>query len=1200
MRLKFYLFFTLTVFVLGSFFVVSAQAPEGWKQHAATSFESGDGTADNPYQIATAEQLAYLSVLSGSGYSNFLSAHYRLADNIDLSAYNWEPIGASSSRTHRFVGVFDGNNHSITGLNISYVVNDSPTGLFSIISDGAIVKNLNLTDVDIDVNSANVGALAGASYVSNESSATIYNVNVTGGTITGRAGSLFEYLASTGVGGIIGSVNLQTYIYDCSNAATVSAVAETQTGETTLSYNVGGIIGAAEYDTTVTGCKNTGNISADISVIENITTNVGVAGISGLYGTIKNASNTGNLTVTDNAERTDDLVDVSIGGIANKSSVHNSYNTGDISYSGVTSGMSSSIIGGISGGYEALYKTIVNCVNSGSYTTTNKNITFNAISIMSTHNSYWIESLSGNNALTMTASGSFDTAGNITTAPNSNGSSIANTLDGALNAWVTGNFESETIMPHSWNVSGSTVSHPASVDLPITIVNALDNGVDFFTVTLYSHEGRTLRSLDTSNGTVVLKNLPHGRYNLEIESDSMLTLTTVLEVTDNTPKQYKLITMGTPLIVDGNIIIDSIANLAHISYWVYNGFETYENRTIILNRDLDLSEYDWTPIGYLNPYDNYESGSSRAFMGDFDGNGHTISGINAKSIGTPIGLFGYTEEAKITNLTLESPTLSGYSLAAGALIGASANIVEFDPLIWATEISDVTVLNANIETGANGSIGQLNRRDSNVGGIVGVFAGGIMERCTVESGSVENLYDRVGSAGGIIGITTDYWSDYISSAMDTDIIDSVSFDELTNKAEVHSASYAGGIIGSFTVFDNSFDNTVKNSTNYGNITGYDYVGGILGYSWNMNNNEEYGLHFCENHGNILAVDKADEYTSDNVETNVGGIVGRNTGDILINLCTNNGGVTSDVQGMTRIGGIAGYTVGVVKNCTNNGKVLGIMNIETVSIGGLVGRFDAANYANGFLINNLNTAEVEINQNSQRAVYFLGGLVGYTNNSINSSSRALEIRNNYSHGALTLTNPYHSELEVGFGNLIGVIGYRAVATSNYAIRSQHPAIGLVNHRGGSTIPTVTNNAAFDASTGVLSAYEGAIPNTNNGYDEVYNVGGPIAGTLIDSLNAFVNDPTLSSVAGLFNWKIVVGKNDDQPILNAPTSFFYDITGDSIIDINDILEIIRPENYNKPTHLALNPKADINKDGFIDFLDVASIRNSVNFGSGKIFV
>lgn len=87
-------------------------------------FEGGDGTIDNPWQIATAEQLDLVR--------EDLGAHYILTGDIDLAGYdNWEPIGTFQSLSdapedaevphpdYAFTGTFDGDGHIISNLTVN-------------------------------------------------------------------------------------------------------------------------------------------------------------------------------------------------------------------------------------------------------------------------------------------------------------------------------------------------------------------------------------------------------------------------------------------------------------------------------------------------------------------------------------------------------------------------------------------------------------------------------------------------------------------------------------------------------------------------------------------------------------------------------------------------------------------------------------------------------------------------------------------------------------------------------------------------------------------------------------------------------------------------------------------------------------------------------------------------------------------------
>ena len=82
-----------------------------WIAHAADSLK-GSGTAEDPYQISTPEELAKLAndieVIESSD-------HYKLTADIDLGGYLWVPIGSESSS---FRGLFDGNHHIVRNMKI--------------------------------------------------------------------------------------------------------------------------------------------------------------------------------------------------------------------------------------------------------------------------------------------------------------------------------------------------------------------------------------------------------------------------------------------------------------------------------------------------------------------------------------------------------------------------------------------------------------------------------------------------------------------------------------------------------------------------------------------------------------------------------------------------------------------------------------------------------------------------------------------------------------------------------------------------------------------------------------------------------------------------------------------------------------------------------------------------------------------------
>jgi len=123
---------------------------------------SGNGTADNPYLIASADDLAQMRDNVNANATGWRTAHYRLTADINLKGIdNWTPIGSEGTSANAFQGVFDGRAHSISNLKIDKETRFR-TGLFGNIN-GATVRNVALVNVDIKGQSE-IGGIAGAGF----------------------------------------------------------------------------------------------------------------------------------------------------------------------------------------------------------------------------------------------------------------------------------------------------------------------------------------------------------------------------------------------------------------------------------------------------------------------------------------------------------------------------------------------------------------------------------------------------------------------------------------------------------------------------------------------------------------------------------------------------------------------------------------------------------------------------------------------------------------------------------------------------------------------------------------------------------------------------------------------------------------------------------------------------------------------------
>ena len=192
----------------------------------APGFMSGVGTAENPFVITKAEQLAAISLwvraMDSALMETYNAAHYKLGNNIDLSEYApttslaWKPIGTPS---RSFLGVFDGNSKVISGLTIS-PTSTYDWGLFGYVR-GSKIKNLGIEIIVIN-GISQIGGIAGTlsesavisnCYTTGEITASGVNIGGIAGWI--REGSIVENCYSTvdikgsgsRVGGLVGNIN---------------------------------------------------------------------------------------------------------------------------------------------------------------------------------------------------------------------------------------------------------------------------------------------------------------------------------------------------------------------------------------------------------------------------------------------------------------------------------------------------------------------------------------------------------------------------------------------------------------------------------------------------------------------------------------------------------------------------------------------------------------------------------------------------------------------------------------------------------------------------------------------------------------------------------------------------------------------------------------------------------------------------------
>ncbi|UCD52286.1 MAG: hypothetical protein JSW27_06540 [Phycisphaerales bacterium] len=250
---------------------------------AGQQFGGGRGAADDPYRIATAEQL-----LSIGADPNLLDKHFLLIADIDLSNYRFEqaPIAPNTDpcapffEGDPFTGVLAGNGHVIRHL---HVEGGPFLGLFGSLAPSAVVSGLGLEDCLI-LGQYNVGALTGAQEGTVSgcySTGVILGDFYVGGLIgeiyeAGRLSGSFSTAAVTGIGGDAGGLvggNVGGSIWNCHSSGQTNGGPARAGG--LVGFNRQGIVGH---------CYSTGPVLGDRYVGGLVGTNDGGT-VSGCYST---------------------------------------------------------------------------------------------------------------------------------------------------------------------------------------------------------------------------------------------------------------------------------------------------------------------------------------------------------------------------------------------------------------------------------------------------------------------------------------------------------------------------------------------------------------------------------------------------------------------------------------------------------------------------------------------------------------------------------------------------------------------------------------------------------------------------------------------------------------------------------------------------------------------------------------------------
>ena len=746
----------------------------------------GDGSSSNPFQISNAKELAWFRdwvngtyTVSGSeSATTHLNACAKLTADIDLKDFcyaadasqnleelSWVPIGKNIERNYK--GTFDGNNKTITNLYIN--ATQKFMGLFGC-TDQSTIKNLTFEYANVTNTQDIIGILVGYANTS-----TLQNIKI----------SETCQIRGNYTGGIAGI--LDGNAYNCVNYATVQG-----------KEKVGGLFGSYQKTgNSITACANYGNVTA---------TSQRVGGLVGDFsgGTIQDCANYGNVKGAN-----------SVAGLAGY--VHNGKIQNVFSYGNISATESTHDIG-MAFGYSKYGDTegMVAYYSGAKLTANSQEITVKA---------FGSGNLSEDNATGFTETQL--KSGVVAYLLQQNASSEAKWGQNLAN-----NGDSYPVIGSEHQVYADNLT--LNCKTYKVVKGSLTNNPTSSAIR-YQH-GQTINHHAATNATcteAATKEYWQCQDCQRIYSDSQLTK----ELTDVTDAEHpalghtnnedgycdrcKHYVAVKPSEQNGVYLIAKPCHLAWFRDYV-NGTivdegevagTTHSSASAMLTADIDLKNYchaaedgkellSWLPIG--NSYDRWK--------GNMDGQGHTISHLYIKTAQIYVGLFGYTEDATIQNLTFDYAKVENVSTCTGILAGYAFAYSNSPAHIKGIKTTNNCTVIGQGRTGGIVGDAQINLENcenhssvkgtSDVGGIAGSSTYKNIKCCT-NYGTVEN---NNSSIGGIIGSA-----------------DRPSIEDCANYGKITSTGWLVGGIAGQTLINCS----IQNVFSYGDVTNTNDNPGII-------------------------------------------------------------------------------------------------------------------------------------------------------------------------------------------------------------------------------------------------------------------------------------------------------------------------------------------------------------------------------------
>ena len=192
------------------------------------------------------------------------------------------------------------------------------------------------------------------------------------------------------------------------------------------------------------------------------------------------------------------------------------------------------------------------------------------------------------------------------------------------------------------------------------------------------------------------------------------------------------------------------------------------------DKSQNLEEKSWEPIGNT---------SNNSYEGTFDGNYKTITNLYINANQKYMGLFGYTGESTIKNLTFEYANVTNTGVFTGILVGYA---------------NTSTLQNIKISNTC-----QMKGGEDYTGGIAGKLDGNAYN--CVNYATVQGIED----VGGLFGFFARTGNSITACA---------NYGKVTASSQI-----AGGLVGYF------YSGTIQDCANYGDVKGTERVAGMAGF-----------------------------------------------------------------------------------------------------------------------------------------------------------------------------------------------------------------------------------------------------------------------------------------------------------------------------------------------------------------------------------